>query len=130
MESTPSKLPDVYKAPGLWRHVYHSEKNGVLAVTQKSAILMDSKQNSTVSIQLVCFLTKLMQNEYNIDIFRNIPVLPAGENEERFRQTPKLWYKINGDFSLVFLLCTIKSLSFCWIHFTSRIMTIFVVGYF
>ena len=89
--------------------MYHSEKNGVPAVTQKSAILMDSKQNSTVSIQLVCFLTKLMQNEYNIDIFRNIP---AGENEERFRQTPKLWYKINGDFSLVLLLCTIKALSF------------------
>ena len=90
--------------------MYRSEKNGVPAVTQKSAILMDSKQDSTVSIQLVCFLTKLMQNEYNIDIFRNIP---AGENEEWFCQTPKLCYKINGDFSLMFLLCTIKALSFC-----------------
>ena len=68
--------------------MYHSEKNGVPPVTQKSAILMDSKQNSIVSIQLVCFLTKLMQNEYNIDIFRNIP---AGENEEIVWEPAKVY---------------------------------------
>ena len=34
----PCKMPEVYKAPKLLRRVYYLDKNGVPAVTQKSAI--------------------------------------------------------------------------------------------
>ena len=44
----PCKIWKVYKAPRLWRLVYYSEKNGVPAVTRKSAVNMYPLTNGDV----------------------------------------------------------------------------------
>ena len=40
----PCKIPEVYKAPRLWRCVYYREKNSVPAVTRMSAIHVFKKK--------------------------------------------------------------------------------------
>ena len=36
----PGIIPEVYKAPRLWRRIHYSEKKGVPAVTRKTAIMI------------------------------------------------------------------------------------------
>ena len=61
----PCKIPEVYKAPRLWRRVYYSEKNGVPAVTQKSAFAQKIHREDQQTLLMVICIAVILKPHVN-----------------------------------------------------------------